>query len=82
MKLISKEELAKHPWRGRGNSSKAFREIISLEKGQILLIEPEDWGQRKYPPTQVVHYIEKKYQRKYNALRHAGGKGWAVERLE
>jgi hypothetical protein len=82
MKLISKEELQKHAWRGRGNSSKVFREIINLEIGQILHIEPEDWGARKYPPTQVVSYIQKKYNRKYNALRHAGGKGWAVERLE
>lgn len=82
MRLITKEELAKLPLRGRGNSSKVFRAVIGLEKGQILLIEPEDWGARKYPPTQVVRYIEKHYQRKYNALRHAGGKGWAVERIE
>ena len=81
MKYITKEDLAKLPFRGRGNSSKVFREIISMEKGQILFIEPQDWGTRKYPPTQVVKYIEKNYQRKYNALRHAGAKGWAVERI-
>ena len=81
MKYISKEEMAKLPLRGRGNSSKVFREIINMEKGQILEIEPADWGARTYPPTQIVKYIAKKYKRKYNALRHAGAKGSSTRRF-
>jgi hypothetical protein len=81
MKLITKEERDKQPWRGKGGSSLVFRSLIELEVGQILFIEPQDW-QRKHPPTTVARYIEKKYSRKFFTLRHAGGKGWAVERLK
>lgn len=68
--------------RGHGNCGKVFREVVSLQKGQILVIEPADWGTRKYAPTQVVRYIEKKYKRKYTILRQAALNGWVVERLE
>jgi hypothetical protein len=81
MRYMSKEERDKEPWRGRGGSTKVFREVISMEVGKILFIEPEDW-QRKHPPTTIVRYIEKKYGRKYYTLRHAANKGWAVERLK
>jgi hypothetical protein len=73
--------MLKETWRGKGGSSKVYRILISLAVNEIVLIEPEDWGNRKYPPSSVAHYIAKKYQRKFNVLRHAGGKGWAVERL-
>jgi hypothetical protein len=82
MKLITKEEMQKEPWRGRGGSSKVYREVAALQKGQILFIETSDWGNRKYPPSAVVRYIEKKYKRKHTILRHAAGTGWAVERVE
>ncbi len=81
MEIISKEEMNKEPWRGRGHSSKVFRAIISLEPGQVLRIEPQDWG-RKYPPSAITRYIQKKYNRTYVTLRHAAGKGWAVERIK
>ena len=81
MKIVTKEETQNEPWSGRGGSSKVFRAIINLQPGQLLFIEPNDWGSRKYPPSQVVHYIEKKYNRKHEFLRHAGGKGWRVERI-
>ena len=82
MKLISKEEMEKEPWRGRGGSSKVYRKIAALQKGEILFIEPQDWGTRKYSPSSVVRYIEKKYKRRHTFLSHAAGKGWVVERLE
>ncbi|HLG36215.1 MAG TPA: hypothetical protein VI757_15155 [Bacteroidia bacterium] len=82
MRLITKEEMETKTWRGRGGSSKVFRGIIALQKGQILFIEQADWGKRKYPPSRVVRYIEKKYKRRHNVLREAADTGWAVERLE
>jgi hypothetical protein len=82
MKLITKEEMLSQPLRGNGNSGKVFRQIATLEKGQILFIETEDWGTRKYSPGQVVRYIAKKYGRKFTFLRHAALTGWVVERLE
>jgi hypothetical protein len=81
MRLITKEEKEKMPLRGRGGSSLVFRNVIELEPGQILFIEPQDW-QRKHPPTTVVHYIERKYKRKFSTLYHATGQGWVVERLK
>ena len=82
MKYITKEEMEKQAWRGRGHSSKVYREVAGMDVGKILLIEPEDWGKRKYSPSAVVRYIEKKYKRKYHFLRHAGNQGWAVERVK
>ncbi len=73
--------MAREPWRGRGGTSKVFRSIVNLEPGQILLNYTEDWRTQKYPHTQVVRYITKKYNRRYEVLCHAGGKGWAVERI-
>lgn len=81
MKYITKEEMDQHAWRGRGHSSKVYRAIADIEVGKILLIEPADWGNRKYSPSSIVRYIEKKYKRKYKFLRHAGSQGWAVERV-
>jgi hypothetical protein len=81
MRIVTKEEMQSEPWRGRGNSSKVFRAIVNLQPGQLLFIEPGDWGSRKYPPSQVVRYIAKNYNRKYEFLRHAGGKGWRVKRI-
>jgi hypothetical protein len=82
MKLITKEEMESQTWRGHGGSSMVFRCIATLQKGQILFIQKEVWGTRKYPPTSVVRYIEKKYKRKHTVLRAAAGNGWAVERIE
>jgi len=82
MKKLTREDMLNEPWRGKGGSSKVFRAIISLTVGEIILIEPTDWGTRKYPPSYIARYIAKKYKRKYVTLRHAGGKGWAVERVE
>lgn len=81
MKKLTSGEMDNEPWRGKGGSGKVFREVINLQPGEILLIEPNDWGARKYPPSQVVNYITKKYNRKYEFLRHAGGKGWRVKRI-
>jgi len=82
MRLITREEMDQMPWRGRGHSSKVYRGIIALEVGQILFIEPQDWGKRKYPPSAIARYLQKRYKRKYKVLRHAANQGWAVERLE
>ena len=82
MKIISKEEFEKEPWRGRGGSSLVYRNIINLKKGEILFIEPADWGTRKYPPSAIARYIDKKYKRRHRVLFHAGKKGWAVERVD
>lgn len=82
MKLITREEMLSQPLRGHGNSGKVLREVASLQKGQILFIESQDWGTRKYSPGQIVRYIAKKYKRKFSFLRHAALTGWVVERLE
>jgi hypothetical protein len=81
MKKITKEERDKMMWRGRGGSSLVFRTMAGMNVGDIYLIEPDDW-KRKYPPTSIVRYIEKKYGRKYYTLRSVEGKGWSVERLK
>ena len=78
---MTREELESQPWRGRGGSSKVYRGVLAMEIGGIIWIDNEDWGKRKYSPTRVVRYIEKKYNRKYTVLRHAAQTGWAVERL-
>jgi hypothetical protein len=82
MKYITDEEIAQKNWRGRGKSSKVFREVLSMETGKNLLIEPADWGNRKYPPSQVVRYIEKKYNKKFTVLREAANEGWLVKRIK
>jgi hypothetical protein len=81
MKLITEEEFEKKNWRGKGSSSKVFRSMMALEPGQILFIEPVDWGQRKYPPSDIARYIRKKYKRQYTVLRESHNTGWAVRRL-
>ena len=81
MELITKEEFEKEAWSSRSGGSKVFEAVISLEVGQILRIEPEDWD-KKYSPGAITAYIKKRYGREYAVRRHAGGKGWAVERLK
>ena len=82
MKLITKDDMENQPWRGRGGSSKVFREIVNLQKGQILFIEPEDWGARKYPPTRMSSRIAKKYGYKFRQGRTPDKSGWAIGRVK
>ena len=80
MRIISDEELAGLPTRGRGGSGKIFNAIISLETGQNLLIEKSEW-KKLYPPTQKVTYIQKRYKRKYRCRTLANGQGWVISRV-
>jgi hypothetical protein len=82
MRYISDDEMAGKNWRGRGSSSLVFREVMNIEVGKTLFIEKADWGNRKYSPSSIVRYIQKKYDRKFLFLREANGTGWAVKRLK
>lgn len=81
MKYISKEEMEKEAWNNKGGSSDVYCEMASMEVGKILFIEQKDWD-KKYPPTAIARYLQKKYNRGFIMRRHAARKGWAAERIK
>ncbi|HLG33969.1 MAG TPA: hypothetical protein VI757_03755 [Bacteroidia bacterium] len=81
IKKISKEEFEKLEFSARGTATMTFHHIHSLRAGEQLVIEASDW-KRKYRPSKMCRYLEKKNPGiRYRVFTLAGKKGWAVQRI-
>ena len=80
MKKITKQDYEAMPLVGRGRRSRLFSELLKLEIGEGLQIEPADWN-KSYPPTQIARRIAKKFNRKFKGGKNLQTGGWAILRV-
>ncbi|MCF8258136.1 MAG: hypothetical protein K9J06_11305 [Flavobacteriales bacterium] len=82
MRRISKKEAEKLKTQLGGKRSRVRAEIESLEVGDIMLLERQDWTQATHTPTRMVQRVEIALKRKYTCGRLIDGTGWVIERKE
>ena len=80
MKKITPDELKGIRLRLRGNLSPIRYELMDMQQGETLLIEPSDWN-RKTPPSVLLRELMKKYRRTYTVATMLDKPGWLVTRI-
>ncbi len=81
MKRLTEQEAARLKTKPPGRISPIRAELMQLETGEFLLIEPKDWKGRNYSPSYICRRIEKKTNRKFKVKKVLNGGGWLVNRV-
>lgn len=80
MKKLTPEEFNQLPLRGTGRSSKFYKAIIGLKKGEALFIDRKEYNLSR-SPGRICKLIMKRFPHvKYNYGPVADGSGWAIMR--
>ncbi|GDX53034.1 MAG: hypothetical protein D4R43_03180 [Sphingobacteriales bacterium] len=79
MRKITKEEAEKFVTQ-RASTTPIRSAAEGLKPGEILLIELNDWQQKK-GPYYMLKKIEKLFGYKYDCKKISSGDGWIVERV-
>ena len=66
---------------GHGRQSAFSRAVMTLAVFEILYLPKEELN-RKYHPSNAARNIAKRYNRKFELLTEANGKGWTVKRVK
>ncbi len=82
MRKLNEEEAARLKTKPPGRITKTRAELMLLEPGEYLQIEPRDWKARTYSPTYLCRRIEEKTSRKFSVQKVMDGGGWLVKREE
>jgi hypothetical protein len=82
MKKLTKEEAQHIRTRPTGRSSPARTYILSMEVGDIILLEKKDWNQKYRQPSTFCRILERKTNRQWKCEAALDGSGWVIERLK
>ena len=82
MKRLTKEEAEQIRIKPSGKGSIARKLLMSMEVGEIILLEPADWNQRKRTPGTYCLQLGRKVKRKWNCGKAMDRPGWVIERME
>lgn len=78
---IDSEAFDSLPLFGKGRSSAVFNAILSLKVNEALIITKAEW-KPKYPPTQMVNRITRRFGMKFIKGALPDRSGWAVKRVK
>jgi hypothetical protein len=81
MKRITKEEAAALPKRPNNRLSWFRGVLFGMKVGEIIMLEPQDWKQKRAPIT-VIKRMTGKQGREWKCETLLYGKGWVIERLQ
>ena len=81
MKRITKEESAALPKRPNNRLSWFRGVLFGMKVGEIIMLEPQDWKQKRAPIT-VIKRMTGKQGREWKCETLLYGKGWVIERLK
>ena len=82
MKKLTREEADKIPRKPPGRSSYVRNILINMKVGDIVLIEPQDWGWKSKLPSALTKYIESNSAMRFKCEQALDKSGWVVERTE
>jgi hypothetical protein len=83
MKLLSEEEAAAIPTKGRGRSSKVRDYLLNMKPGEILFIAASEWKWKAKPPSEVAGRIARASKKniKFDCKKAIDNSGWIIKRL-
>ncbi len=81
MKRITKEEAAALPKRPNKRLSWFRGVLFGMKKGEIILMEPKDWRQKRAPIT-VIKRMTGKEGREWKCETVLDNRGWVIERIQ
>jgi hypothetical protein len=81
MKRITKEEAAALPKRPNNRLSWFRGVLFGMSIGEIILLEPKDWKQKRAPIT-VIKQMTAKQGREWKCETVLQNKGWVIERIQ
>lgn len=81
MKRITKEEAAAMPKRPNKRMSWLRGVLFGMNVGEIILVEPHDWKQKRAPIT-AIKRITGKEGREWKCETLLNDKGWVIERVK
>ncbi len=79
MKKLTEAEFNAMRLKPAGKTSYARNMLFNMQPGEIILLEKQDWTQKR-PPTQLINRLNKKTGRKYSLLKSLDKPGWVVVR--
>jgi hypothetical protein len=79
MKRITKEEAAALPKRPNNRLSWFRGVLFGMSIGEIILLEPQDWKQKRAPST-VIKRMTAKQDREWKCETVLQNRGWVIER--
>lgn len=82
MKKLSKEEAEKIRTRPSGRGSYAYKVLMAMRVGEIILLERKDWTWKSRKPGTYCKWLERKKNRKWNCAEAVDGSGWVIERVK
>jgi len=81
MKRITKEEAAAMPKRPNKRLSWLRGILFGMTLGEIILLEPQDWKQKRAPIT-AIKRMTGKLGREWKCETLLYDKGWVIERIK
>ena len=81
MKRITKEEAAAMPKRPNKRLSWFRGVLFGMTQGEIILLEPQDWKQKRAPIT-AIKRMTGKLGREWKCETLLYDKGWVIERIK
>lgn len=82
MKKLTKEEAKNIKKRPAGRSSLARIYLLSMEVGDIILLEPKDWTWKSKKPSSLCRRLARETSRDWKCETAMDGSGWVIERIE
>lgn len=81
MKRLTREEADALPKRPDKRMSWLRGVVFGMQRGEIVLIEPKDWKQKRAPIT-VIKRMTGKNGREWKCETVLNNGGWVIERLK
>lgn len=82
MKRLTREEADQIRITPDGKGSRTRKLLMSMEVGEIILLEPSDWNQKKRKPGTYCLQLGRDVKRKWNCGKAMDRPGWVIERVE
>ena len=82
MRKLTEDEAAAIPSRPRGRYSKARMIMMSMKVGDIILLEPSEWPQRRNGPHHMIRRIRMQGKLDWTCEQAMDGSGWIIKRIK
>ena len=82
MKKLTKEEAEQIRTKPNGRMSRTRMYLLTMQPGEIILLERADWKQRTQVPHTYCMQLGRKTKRQWTCATTVDGRGWVIERVK
>ncbi|MBP9153162.1 MAG: hypothetical protein KBF73_12830 [Flavobacteriales bacterium] len=82
MKKLTREEANNISTRPAGRGSIARTYLLTMNVGDIILLETKDWKWKSRKPSTFCRRLEKETGRQWKCDTALDGSGWVIERIK